>query len=221
MSDIDVEESEDSGEEDDFSPNDLVFMMTPAFDIHARVDPQEFITFVLQFDRVIDEHFRSHPSGTRLEVQVAYALLPSGKKLFELQLEPPDSMSAADVDRLFKTIDQLQAPDIVGGPVTFFRRGTFGMSPSAEVSHGMPFMRFCGESETASLDDILMLAAQVTTPPSTLWNKVAKFFSGEVKPIRTLAETQILPELSKRLGRNVIGCNGVMCVSRSPTSPAT
>ena len=69
--------TDSDGAEDDELPNDLVCLLTPTFDIYRRIEPEEFIAFVSNVDRAIDNQFRNMPISEGIEIQVACALLPS------------------------------------------------------------------------------------------------------------------------------------------------
>jgi len=201
----------DEPEGDDELPNDLVFLLTPAFDIYRRIDPDEFIAFVVNVDRTIDKQFRQQAEGEGIGIQVACALLPARKKLLEVQTQPPDAASG-ETERLIIAIDDMPPPDVTEGPVAFFRRGVFGGSALQESGFGLPFLQFLRSPGMVLLDDLLMQAGRVPASSKSHWGKLAGFFRPERKPVRKIAEEEIIPRLSKELDRPVIACNGRMGV---------
>jgi hypothetical protein len=210
MSTSPADDSDEPGGDDEL-PKDLVFLLTPAFDIYRRIEPEEFIAFAVNVDQTIDNQFRHQPEREGVEIQVACALLPGRKKLIEVQIQPPDAASA-ETERLTVAIDHMPPPEVTEGPVAFFRRGVFGASTQQEVGFGLPFLQFVRRPGMVLLDDVLMQAGGVPSPSRSLWGKLTGFFRTERKPVRKIAKEEIVPRLSKELGRPVIVCNGRMCV---------
>lgn len=206
MNDGPAMELDDHGGGDEL-PKDLVFLLTPALDIYRRIEPREFVAFVSNVDRAIDDQFLNEPVCDGIEIQVACALLPGNKKLVEFQVRPPIAGSA-HVERLAAVIDQMPIPEVIEGPVAFFRRGVFGGGTRQEGGFGLPFVQFPLNPGTVLLDDLLMQAGAVPSPSKSLWSKLTGFFQGETKPVRTIMVQEIVPSLSKQLGRAVIVCNG-------------
>lgn len=198
-------------ETSDELPQDLLFLLTPAFDIYHRIEPEEFIAYVLQVDRLIDNEFRHQPDGEGVEIQVACALLPCSRKLIEVQIHPPDAASA-ETTRVSLAIDRIPSPEVTGGPVAFFRRGVFGGNPPPGSELELPFLRFVPSPGMVLLDDVLMHAGGVLSATRSLWDRLRTFFRPEEPPIRSIVEQDIVPRLSRESGRPVIVCNGRMGV---------
>jgi len=212
MSNVSSNQTDDK-DEDFEPPDDLVFLLTPSFDIYRRIDPGEFIAFVVEVSQAIDEQFLHWPASTRIEFQTACALLPGRKSIVEFQVQPPDA-GATHIKQLAAVLEQMPVPELTAGPVAFFRRAVFGQGPKQAGGFDLPFLRFLQSPGMMLLDDLLMQAGEVPAPSKSLWDRITGFFRGDPMPERAIAEQEIVPSLSKQLGCVVIVCNGRMGVGR-------
>jgi hypothetical protein len=236
MSDQRAPESNDTGNGDDESQlSDSVFLLTPEFDIYQRIEPAAFIEFVSKVDCAIKAAFDNRPTDEGVELQVACALLPGQKKVVEGQIQPEHAASR-HVERLAQAIDALQVPEVLDGPVAFFRRCVLsgGLNPSP--GFGLPFFQFLRHPGMVLLDEVLMQAGDmkagsqsfwgqlplppaktlhfvvVKPPPESLWGRIVGLFRGRKGPIHTMEQQDIVQNLRKRLDRPVTTCNGRMCI---------
>ncbi len=209
MNSLPASESYD-GAEDDELPRDLVFLLTPAFDIYRRIEAGDFIAFVSNVSRAMDEQFKRVLSEG-IELQVACALLPGRNKLVEFQVQPPGAHSA-ECEQLAAVIDQMVVPEVIEGPVGFFRRGVFGGGAIQEGGLGLPFLQFLRKPGMVLLDDVLLQAGGVPSSSPSRWRKLFGFFRADTRRVRTIAEQDIVPSLTKQLDLPVIVCNGRMRV---------
>ena len=120
MSDVPATDSDGVADNDELL-TDFVFLLTPTFDIHRRIEPGEFIAFVANVDRAIDKQFLDMPARDGIEIQVACALLPGRRKITEFQVHPPGS-GVIQLEGMREVINGLPVPEMREGPVAFFRR---------------------------------------------------------------------------------------------------
>jgi hypothetical protein len=212
MSDEHSREANIGGVDKESLSRDLVFLLTPAFDIQQRIEPEEFIAFVLKVDLEFEEHFRGCSGGEGVIIQVACALLPGRRKLLEFQIEPQRA-APRHVQPLAQQIDRILAPEVFDGPVAFFRRAAFGEGARQESAFGLPFLQLLRGPGMVLLDDVLMAAAGIKAPSTSVWHKFTGLFRRERRPARTIAEHEFIPNLSQRLGHCVIAPNGRMSAS--------
>lgn len=216
MREIDTNESDDSRDDlEEGIPKDHLFMLTEVSDILRRIDPEEFISFVSRVDRSIVDYFSNIALPEGIKFQFCCALMPGGKKLIELQVEP-SSVALPDLNSLVETIERIAINSVTDGPVAFMKCSAFGEITRDYGEITFPFSSYFHHHGSIPLDDLLMNLAGVAIPPKSLWSRIRAFFKKESKPVCTLQNKDFAEQLCRRIpGRSVVFCYHRLIVGRS------
>jgi hypothetical protein len=153
-------------------PHDaLVIFTPPIFEVSARIDQAEFHAFVDAVEEEVQRYFRELPAASGVDLNVACALLPSGRLLVDIQLWP-----AAATTGLAKRIEGLRRPVVRGGPVAFVRSTTVnGGCTQRHDGFRFPFASVTRPGGRQSLDELLMA---VDGGGESWWGKLRRLFGG-------------------------------------------
>jgi hypothetical protein len=191
------------GDQQDEIPKHFLMLLTPACDICHRVDPESFIVFVQNMVHAVDDGFCNLPVSKCVEVRAACALLPGSRKLVELQAQPPDDVSA-QVKHITDLIQDMPAPEVTGGPVTFFRHAVFGPHAAKEIACRPPFLGLPRPPRAVLLDEVLLQASGISLATKSLWRRFTGLFRPEQHPVPTIAEQEVVRRLSEHIGLPVV-----------------
>jgi hypothetical protein len=191
-------------------PLDVVFLYTPVDDVSRRIEAPELGSFMVQLDIAIHAASQQRHSTECLFLQVACALLPNGKQIVDIQMQPPHDSLVLSTP-LNHAIEQISTPEVIEGPVAFMRQVVLGEGKLPQERGFAPsFARFLPGPGSMLLDDALLQAAGISPPSKSLWSRLVGMFWGEGAPNRTVPRQDIVQALAKQLGVPVIAPNGRM-----------
>lgn len=190
----DCEAGEGMQEEESQERRVLVFL-TPPEVLSDRVSFDTLCHYVAACDRLIEAFFGGETRRCDIDLQVAVAVLPGGRKLVEIEVRPsrlPDSAR----DELVRSLRDLPSPAVYEGPVAFaMRRPVCGGADSAP-EFPSPFASLM--SPLGDLEQCLMWAAGLAQPPveqhrDGWWRRVWTSVRGRLGGRRRrVSETEVL-----------------------------
>jgi hypothetical protein len=147
----------------------LVIVTPPIFEVSARIDQAEFHAFVDAVEEEVQRYFRESPAASGIDLNVACALLPSGRLLVDIQLWP-----AVPTAGLAERIEGLRRPVVRVGPVAFLRCTTVnGGCRQRHDGFRSPFASLARPDGRQSLDELLMA---VDCGGASWWDRLRRFF---------------------------------------------
>jgi tetratricopeptide (TPR) repeat protein len=98
-------------------PGCQVVLLTPSSETTPRINLEAFRHFVAAMVRQVEEFFEKLPKGQGLDLRLALALLPDGKRLVDVAARP--DRLGAPLEELRRQLEELPAPPVRRGPVAF------------------------------------------------------------------------------------------------------
>ncbi len=142
----------------------LVFLTHPHV-LPLRISFDAASHFVTACDRLLHGYFDEVERTWNIDLQVSMALLPDGKTLVDIQIQPPIVPSQA-VTALTNRLEEMPRPPVVNGPVAFTIRKPICGGASGTVRFDFPFHSYA--RNPAELDQLLMQAAGISPPAGTM-----------------------------------------------------
>jgi tetratricopeptide (TPR) repeat protein len=140
-------------------PREFGTCFTPEPQMAHRVNRQAFLDFYRLFQDTIRSYFQSLPAGPGFDVQVACALVPGRRSLFEIESRPAEHLELL-LEGLLERLQQLAVPVVRLGPVAFVvRRCIWGGAERPPGDFDFPWKQHVPDGPAASLDLVLMAAA--------------------------------------------------------------
>ncbi len=102
----------------------LVFLTHPRVLPH-RISFDAASHFVTACDRLLHRYFEAVGQQWKVDLQVSLALLPNGKTLVDIQVQPP-ILPTQDIGALADQLQQMPRPPVAHGPVAFTIRKPMG-----------------------------------------------------------------------------------------------
>ncbi|MFV1967602.1 MAG: tetratricopeptide repeat protein [Pirellulaceae bacterium] len=133
---------------------EFLMLLVPDHLLVQRISQESLTHFVLALDRTVKTFFEGLEPSSGFDIQVAYALLPDGNRLVEIETQPTE-VDGKTRSELRARLRELAAPPVRQGPVAFASRMMIGGgSKLVDVSFGFPFSRLF-QGQVGVLDDLL------------------------------------------------------------------
>jgi tetratricopeptide (TPR) repeat protein len=147
-------------------PERLVLLLTPDGERARRVDEGAFGHFMVALVREIERAFAECRPDERLVIQTAFALLPGGRRLIQVDTYPARLVEEIR-HRLLPRLRALAAPPVIDGPVAVLVRSPSPSAAADSVSclFPPPFGDFLPSDDGETLDDVLMRLAEPGPSP--------------------------------------------------------
>src|SRR5262245_7334362 len=102
-------------------PREFATFFTPEVHIAQRINRQAFLDFHQLFQQTIRNYFRDVPRGPGFDLQVACALVPGRRALFQIDARPTDHLELL-LQGLLERLQNLPVPVVRLGPVALMER---------------------------------------------------------------------------------------------------
>jgi hypothetical protein len=151
-------------------PPDHWLLLTPEKDIRARIDCEALAAFWEQLEVTLRDYCAATTRPLD-ELQVACALLPSQKRIVEVQAFPAETRTfhARHITTRLRSLD---VPAVMDGSIVFARRICLRAATEARPFKA-PFLVFATGAAPTPLDEVACAAAGVVRKPPTIWDRAA------------------------------------------------
>jgi len=163
--------------------------MTDDHTRQQRIEQEPYLLFFTAFNLAISEYFSSAPEGPGFDLQVACALLPGRRKLFELQVQP-EGVSPELIDGLIRRLESLPCRRVRRGPVSFFlRKMIWGGCAPGQACFSPAFERLIAPLAdehvgSTPIDDLLMRTAGLKNAPETWWSRMKRLLGSSYQSLQ-------------------------------------